>query len=365
MVVVSLVIIISLLAVISVQSVKNHKSEVPADFKSVMSPRLLLFAALMMSCDLICGGDLHARLLFDLMLSLFPMLIISDSLKSHEPESGTYVYFCVAQVVMSVYYIMCFLDLLPMFSARIFMTGTSLTALAVISVFYAGIWNRLREVKAVMKSGSVWSFVCICVDFIYMSVPVAVMAISLCLDLLLPHTCSFHYLLAIILLFAELMALALRVIFDSRFVLLQKQENLIVESMKISQIEVFGSNNEDEQYKDIYERVVLLFEMEKPFLKGELTINDIVKVVFSNKVYISRAISHYTGRNFRQFVNYHRVMYSMELFRSRPDLKVAELSALSGFNTVVSFTMAFRLFVNETPSEWCRKERTKLLKTKK
>lgn len=365
MVVVSLVMIISLLAVISVQSVKNHKSEVPADFKSIMSPRLLLFSALMMTCDLICGGDLHSRLLFDLMLSLFTMLTMSDSLKNHDPESKVCAYYCVVQAVISVYYIMCFFDLLPMAPEKIFIAGTCMAALSSISVFYAGIWKRLREIKAVMKSGSVWSFVCVCVDFIYVSAPLAVLTVFLGLKLLFPHVCCFPYLLAVILLFAELMALALRVIFDSRFVILQKQENLIVESMKITQIDMFGNSNEDEQYKDIYERVVLLFEMEKPFLKGELTINDVVKVVFSNKVYISRAISHYTGRNFRQFVNYHRVMYSMNLFRSRPDLKVAELSAMSGFNTVVSFTMAFRLFVNETPSEWCRKERTKLLKTKK
>jgi phosphoglucomutase len=55
----------------------------------------------------------------------------------------------------------------------------------------------------------------------------------------------------------------------------------------------------------------------------------------------------------------------MDSFRNNPTLKVAELSSLSGFNSVVSYTSAFRLFMNETPSEWCRKERSKLLKTKK
>ena len=44
---------------------------------------------------------------------------------------------------------------------------------------------------------------------------------------------------------------------------------------------------------------------------------------------------------------------------------LAELAEKSGFNTVVSYTMAFRLFMDETPSEWCRKERAKILKPKK
>jgi transcriptional regulator GlxA family with amidase domain len=41
------------------------------------------------------------------------------------------------------------------------------------------------------------------------------------------------------------------------------------------------------------------------------------------------------------------------------DLKIAELANMSGFNSVVSYNMAFRLFMNENPSEWCRKERAK------
>ena len=124
-------------------------------------------------------------------------------------------------------------------------------------------------------------------------------------------------------------------------------------------------NKAGEQYKDLYERIIRYFETEKPYLDGNLTINNVVKVVYSNKVYISKAICHYTGRNFRQFVNYHRVMYSMDVFRANPELKVSELSEMCGFNTMVSFTMAFRLFMNETPSEWCRKERAKILKPKK
>ena len=41
------------------------------------------------------------------------------------------------------------------------------------------------------------------------------------------------------------------------------------------------------------------------------------------------------------------------------------LAEKSGFNNSVSYTMAFRLYMNETPSEWCRKERSKILKPKK
>ena len=98
-------------------------------------------------------------------------------------------------------------------------------------------------------------------------------------------------------------------------------------------------------------------------LKSDLIIDDLVKVVFSNKLYISRAISQITGRNFCQFVNYYRIMYSVETFRANPELKVTELASLSGFNSLVSFSMAFRLYMNENPSDWIRKERTRKTKS--
>ena len=133
--------------------------------------------------------------------------------------------------------------------------------------------------------------------------------------------------------------------------------------MKISHVEVANDAvKEDGHYRDIYERVMAYFDEYLPYLNSELTISDVVKVVFTNKLYISRAISKYTGRNFCQFVNYYRVTYSVNLFRKNPDLKILELANASGFNTVASFSMAFKLFMNENPSDWCRKERMKLIK---
>ena len=165
----------------------------------------------------------------------------------------------------------------------------------------------------------------------------------------------------------EMVAIGLKILYDSAFVVMHDHERLIVESMKISRVDsgVGGEMRGEDQYEELYERILFYFEASKPYLDGDLTINDVVKVVYSNKVYISKAICHYTGRNFRQFVNYYRVMHSMDLFRNNLEFKVTELAAKSGFNNLVSYTMAFRLFMNETPSEWCRKERAKILKPKK
>ena len=114
--------------------------------------------------------------------------------------------------------------------------------------------------------------------------------------------------------------------------------------------------------KEIFDRVVDYFESDLPYLRGNLVIEDLVKVVYANKLYISRAIGRCAGRNFCQFVNYYRVRHSVDVFRQNPDLKVIELAGQCGFNSVVSFTMAFKLYMNENPSDWIRKERSRMIK---
>ena len=50
-------------------------------------------------------------------------------------------------------------------------------------------------------------------------------------------------------------------------------------------------------------------------------------------------------------------LYSIEIFKENPHLRVSELAEMSGFHTLVSYNMAFRLVMNESPGEWCRRTR--------
>ena len=64
-------------------------------------------------------------------------------------------------------------------------------------------------------------------------------------------------------------------------------------------------------------------------------------------------------------MNYYRVLHSIQMFRENPDLKVIEMATRSGFNSSVSYSMAFRLYMGESPSDWCRKEKFKVKRRKK
>ena len=102
----------------------------------------------------------------------------------------------------------------------------------------------------------------------------------------------------------------------------------------------------------LYSKVMTCMTEDKPYLDPSFCMNDLVEKVYSNKLYLSRTINTMSGRNFRQFVNFHRVQYAMTLFRKDPKLKIGEAAALSGFNSGVSFNMAFKVNTGKTPSEW-------------
>lgn len=108
----------------------------------------------------------------------------------------------------------------------------------------------------------------------------------------------------------------------------------------------------DDHMNMVYNKVLRFMESCRPFLDSRFSIEDMAEAVFSNKVYLSKAINYYSGRNFKQFINYYRVMYATELMKKDRHLKVAELSLKCGFNSVVTFNAAFKLNMNMTPSSY-------------
>ncbi len=115
------------------------------------------------------------------------------------------------------------------------------------------------------------------------------------------------------------------------------------------------TDRKENLYRNVFSRIEEYFRSESPYLDMELNIGEVSERVFTNKVYVSRAISECSGSNFCQYVNGYRIRYAMDCFRRNPSLRVSELSAMSGFRTVASYNMAFRKIVGELPSEWMRR----------
>ena len=339
---------------------RNRKCRTGMEARVRYVPLFIIMDAAVVCADMFAGGDVGVRLVFDASLALIPVFFLVSSFLNAGQAFAISGFVMLIQALVILAYISSCFGMLALPSPEIFVCATGVVIAAGQLAFILSIFHRVRDVRAVLKAGSIWTGLSLWVDAVYVGI-FSIIAIAYVLFWRIsPLSCAVSLLFA-----AAVPAFCIRLSKGAVFVFLDRHERRIVESMKVSQMEIPNDGTRmDVIYKELYERVVEYFETDKPYLKGELTINDVVLAVYSNKVYISRAISQFTGRNFCQFVNYYRIMYAVDAFRENTELKVAELSELCGFNSVVSFSMAFRLFMNENPSDWCRKERFRLSSNK-
>lgn len=104
----------------------------------------------------------------------------------------------------------------------------------------------------------------------------------------------------------------------------------------------------------IFERIKDYMENKQPYLEYDFQMSDMAEAVYTNKSYVSKTINEMAGKNFCQFVNSYRVRYAVHVMHKNPKIKVGELALMSGFSSMVSFDMAFKLHMNTTPSEYLR-----------
>ena len=349
-------IVLSITGIAIYQVIRNRNQPSVGDGRKQMLPWVMALTGLSILSDIIsCGGSCSA-VIVDMMPGVIVLFLLTSSIWEYKWIGKAARLLIAFGLVVTAYHLGTVLNLVPEPGRISYLVLLTFMNFTLVSCLVYGFIVWLRDVKAVMKSGTVWFAVSMMVDVVYLIFIIASSALWQ-IEAVLP---------ALFIMGGVLIALGVRIMTDSLFLLWRKQERIIAESMKVTSVAaVMDESRIDDVYKDLYDRIKTYFETEKPYLNGELTINDMVKVLYSNKLYVSRAISQFTGRNFCQFVNYYRVMHSIECFRNNPDLKVHELGSMSGFNTIVSFNMAFRLFMGENPSDWCRRERSRIIKRKK
>ena len=110
----------------------------------------------------------------------------------------------------------------------------------------------------------------------------------------------------------------------------------------------------DSRSATLFNDVVRIMETRRPWLQDGFSIEDLARITRTNRMYLSRAINFHSGRNFNQMVNFYRVRYAVDLIRKDPGLRMNEVSQMSGFHTVVSFNMAFKLNERMTPTEFAQ-----------
>ena len=339
----------------------NRKNAALVSFSTRSLPFCLLAVAVMSAACIPAGKDALYLLSVQLIAGVFSLLLLASSFLSRSVIAVIApLVIAAAMNILHLCAVFCWKCLLP--SAFYGACGV-IAAFACVAYFLVSLWLYIRRIRNVVQKTTVWTILALGVDVVYIFIVVGLAVMLYGISTFSCWACMVAKVVVIVMFLMAVVALSYRIATDSLFFVMRKHETIILESLNDVPYDLAGERAAPEDmYKEIFGRVVDHFESDLPYLRGNLVIEDLVKVVYANKLYISRAIGRCAGRNFCQFVNYYRVRHSVEVFRQNPDLKVTELAGQCGFNSVVSFTMAFKLYMNENPSDWIRKERSRMIK---
>ena len=237
-------------------------------------------------------------------------------------------------------------------SGRIFFSYVIM--LAVFNLYFMLVASkRLGGIRMFFRNSAVWHNLEDYSRFIYSHFFLCLALYSIC-AVLLPGNAGVIMTVSCVVLFMILYGILYLRDMTGRTLMLnkgteKKVKDIIKGNLRTSFID---KAEEDKKMNNLYNRVMLYMNENKPFLDPSFHMEDMAEDLYSNKLYLSRTINILSGRNFRQFINYHRVQYAIALFKKDPRLKVGEVASMSGFNSTVSFNMAFKVNTGKTPSEW-------------
>ena len=105
-----------------------------------------------------------------------------------------------------------------------------------------------------------------------------------------------------------------------------------------------------------YDKIMDVFkqhmEKEQGFLNPLLTIEEIARVLNSNRTYVSKLVNLYYGMPFRDYLSKLRLDYAKQLMADEPDASLDYIAVKSGFQSSTQFIRKFREVEGVTPTIW-------------
>ena len=96
---------------------------------------------------------------------------------------------------------------------------------------------------------------------------------------------------------------------------------------------------------------------ERGYLNPALTIEEIARVLNTNRTYVSKLVNLCYGIPFRDYLNKLRLDYSKQLMTDEPDASLDYIASKSGFQSSTQFIRKFRETEGITPTVWKQMQR--------
>ena len=105
-------------------------------------------------------------------------------------------------------------------------------------------------------------------------------------------------------------------------------------------------------YDKIMDSFKKYMDKEHGYLNPSLTIEEMARVLNSNRTYISKLVNLYYGMTFRDYLSKKRLDFAKQLMADEPDASLDYISAKSGFQSSTQFIRKFRETEGLTPTVW-------------
>lgn len=110
----------------------------------------------------------------------------------------------------------------------------------------------------------------------------------------------------------------------------------------------------DDRIGRLKKQIIQTMEEQQLFLQQDLKINDVAKLLNTNRDYIYQAINMRMGMSFSEYINRLRINYATRLMEKNPKMPINEVAAHSGFASQASFYRNFKLYKDCAPLAYKR-----------
>lgn len=124
-----------------------------------------------------------------------------------------------------------------------------------------------------------------------------------------------------------------------------------------TEVEIQEHRLDDEKKKVVINAITTFMKNEKPYLKSDLTLFQLAKMLNTNSSYLSVLINKDFNSSFVSFINTYRIIDAKKTLidSNYKDYTIEAISEEVGFNSKSAFNRAFKKITQQTPSEY-RKE---------
>lgn len=124
------------------------------------------------------------------------------------------------------------------------------------------------------------------------------------------------------------------------------------EELNVDNREMLDKQISEEVYQRLIIQFTRLIDVEKIYLKRDLRLDEVARLMFTNRAYVSKVIKEKYKCSFSDYINGKRIVFSMELMCLNPTLTQDKIAEQAGFINAQSYSRTFKKIIGIPPKEW-------------